>query len=183
MKGINHLSWFVLLPFLLLSCLQQPVRFESEIAEGAAEPSGVRLDESKQPRDGILTALKDTPWILVELYGAPPQPGPEGHFIDLLFEAEANRFSGWSGCNRYFGTYQLAGADRVGISDDATPAPDLTPITFGPIGSTKRACPGGSSEMQLFQALAAAKYVTTTSDSLILLDGDRNELVRFRRKE
>ena len=74
--------------------------------------------------------------------------------------------SGSGGCNQFFGSFeQSAGA-----------------LTFGPLASTKKACPPGvmAAEASFLNMLAAVRRAQATRTELVLF-GDQGELARLSR--
>ena len=54
-------------------------------------------------------ALEGTVWVLQTLAGEPAPAGAGGKAVDLQFYADDKRAAGFSGCNRYTGSYALEG--------------------------------------------------------------------------
>lgn len=74
----------------------------------------------------------------------------------LSFDTATNKVSGSTGCNRLMGTYTTSGAG----------------ITFGPLATTRMACPPNSPEAGLMAALGSQTLTYQLStDTLTLLDG------------
>lgn len=76
--------------------------------------------------------------------------------LEVNFNAEEQKISGFSGCNRFFGNYVL--------SDHS--------ITFGPLGSTKMFCDekANSIESQLFEAFSKIDHLNSNDSTLDLLN-------------
>ncbi|MBT2558898.1 META domain-containing protein [Hymenobacter sp. ISL-91] len=74
----------------------------------------------------------------------------------LSFDTATNKLAGSTGCNRLMGTYATSG----------------TGITFGPLATTRMACPPNSPEAGLLAALGS-KTLTyqLNSEGLTLLEG------------
>jgi len=102
-------------------------------------------------------------WSLVELNGAPAPLGA-GDRPATLTLGDSARASGFGGCNRIAGSYELAGDS----------------LRFGPLISTRMACDQG---MELEQAYGAALEATrrfrVTEAGLELLGAD-GVIARFR---
>jgi heat shock protein HslJ len=81
-----------------------------------------------------------------------------------MFDANKKSAAGYNGCNNYFGQYELQGRS----------------LKFGPIASTRRACPEAQSEVEneLMVALEKTHSWVIKDGTLILLDGT-NALARF----
>ena len=82
----------------------------------------------------------------------------------VQFKGEGD-LSGFSGCNRFFGSWQIDGDT----------------IVMGPIGSTRMACPEPlmGFESALFEALDASRTFHRDGTDLTLLDDEGTELARF----
>lgn len=97
-------------------------------------------------------SLQDTTWYLAGMqiagirYDIPPK-------VMLQLES-GDRFNGFAGCNRYFGSYKLNGTD----------------ILFERIGATRRMCRGSVAkfESDYLSALRQVVSFRLTGDSLVL---------------
>lgn len=78
--------------------------------------SGRRCSVEEQPLEG-------QEWQLIDMPGSS-QDVPEGHIPYLQFDEKEKRVSGFSGCNRFFGSYR-----RVGNQ-----------LQIGPLASTRMSC-------------------------------------------
>ncbi len=81
--------------------------------------------------------------------------------------ADDGKFSGSAGCNRYFGTFEQTGDG----------------IAFGPVASTRRACPAPDGimkqETRYLQALEAVSSYRIDIDKLELLKSDGKVAARY----
>ena len=95
--------------------------------------------------------------------------GPEGANSDDQFVAfkTGGEVIGYGGCNRFFGTYDQSG--------DA--------LTFGPLASTKMACPNLQQEQDFMQALQSAREIEATHMRLILKGEDGLPVLTLRRRD
>lgn len=95
--------------------------------------------------------------------------GPEGENADDQFVAfkTDGEVIGHGGCNRFFGTYSQEG--------DA--------LTFGPLASTKMACPNLAQEQAFLFALQSARHVEATHMRLILKGQDGLPVLTLRRRD
>lgn len=87
--------------------------------------------------------------------------------ITLAFDAKENRASGFSGCNRYSGSYTL----------------DHNQLRFGAMMSTKMACADDArnrTEQQFLEALAHVDSYAYEQETLTLYDANAAQLLRFR---
>ena len=82
-------------------------------------------------------------WDLIELGGKPVELAEAEKPPTISFDDDRQRVEGFAGCNTYFGDYVLAGSS----------------LTFGPLGSTRMACPG--SEENIETAYLASLRQTT----------------------
>ena len=89
--------------------------------------------------------LRGTTWILEILEGEAVDTGVKGKPIDLLLDPEEMRLSGFSGCNRYMGPFELAGSSIKGAL-----------LSFGPLAGTRMACVNDSGlEQRYLQVLGS----------------------------
>lgn len=95
--------------------------------------------------------------------------GPEGANADDQFVAfkTGGEVIGHGGCNRFFGTYNQEG--------DA--------LTFGPLASTKMACPNLQQEQAFLSALQSARQIEATHMQLILKGENGQPLLTLRRRD
>ena len=107
-------------------------------------------------------SLEGTEWVLVMLDGDPPLAGtvPSAEF-------SADQINGSTGCNHFFGAYDVTGSD----------------ITFGPLGMTEMYCmdPEGvmDQEQGFMAGLASAASYRVTGTRLELLDGTGSVILAF----
>lgn len=106
-------------------------------------------------------------WTLV-LLGERANPlGAGDKAPDLTFTAAESRASGFAGCNRFSGAYTVAGDS----------------LHFGPLLSTKMACPGSDQvEVGYLAALGAVVTYTLADSSLILHGAGGGKLAEFRHR-
>jgi heat shock protein HslJ len=109
------------------------------------------------------TTLAGTQWVLVTLAGKPPLTGgtvPSAEFAE-------DQISGSTGCNHYFGAYNVRGDT----------------LTLGTVASTEMAClePEGvmDQEQAFLAALASATSYRLAGPGLELLDGAGNVVLAF----
>jgi heat shock protein HslJ len=107
--------------------------------------------------------LANVEWRLVEIDGtaAVPTGGGSGRDAYMQLAADSARVTGFTTCNRFFGTYESPGAGR---------------IRFSQIGSTKMACieADRSQQEQRFMAvLQNADRYAIGGDTLTLYERDR----------
>jgi heat shock protein HslJ len=117
------------------------------------------------PDGGDHKPLEGTHWTAIELVGKPtPNQDPkQGAY--LQFDASA-RISGFDGCNRLAGSYQLKGGDS---------------LTFSQMVSTQMACLKSPGIEDAFRdALAKTSRFTLAGDRLELLDAAGTRLGAFR---
>ncbi|MEP4486403.1 MAG: YbaY family lipoprotein [Halioglobus sp.] len=115
-----------------------------------------------EPEPSVAT-LEDTPWQLETLSGSPAQLGAGGKPIDLMFESKEQRAAGFSGCNRYFGSYVLEGESAVG-----------EPLTLGPLAGTMMACmEGGDLERDYLKVMGEITAYRIEGNTLLLLNADK----------
>lgn len=108
--------------------------------------------------------LEGIQWQLIELDGAALAPLPGGRQPSIRFDADKKSASGYNGCNNYFGEYDLQGQS----------------LKFGPIASTRRACPKADSaiELKFMTVLEKTNGWEIKDGTLTLFDGTK-ALARF----
>jgi len=86
----------------------------------------------------------------------------------MLLDSEQKQVTGFAGCNKFFGRYELDGSS----------------LTFGPMGTTRMACLDLETGMEtsVFEALENSRKWKKADGELLLLDGDA-VLARFSRKK
>lgn len=103
-------------------------------------------------------------WALEEIDGMAVTQNDFGREIPVLeFHKVDGKVMGNSGCNRLSGTYKIEG----------------NKISFGPMISTKIACPGNG-EKRFLDALNTANTFRIENLKLYLLNGD-TEALQFRK--
>lgn len=120
---------------------------------------------SEPPREPALD-LADTQWVAEDINGQGIADR-----VESTLSIDANgRASGLGGCNRYFGD--------VTFADDGT-------IEFGPLGSTRMACPEAAmdQEQNFFAALTASRSYRQDDLTGLLYFQDEagNDILRLRR--
>lgn len=107
-------------------------------------------------------ALEGVEWTLTHLEG---EAVADGVTATLLLEGEGRRATGSGGCNRFTGTYTLAGGSLV----------------FGGVAATRMACPSPALEVEeaYFRLLGMVGSYRTAGSGLELL-GEEGPLLRFR---
>lgn len=88
---------------------------------------------------------------------------------DAYIQFREKDVSGFSGCNRFFGTYSLVGGA----------------LTFGPLVSTRMACPPDKmdTERKVLGLLEATKTADATHTVLTLKDGTGATLATLNRRD
>jgi heat shock protein HslJ/uncharacterized lipoprotein NlpE involved in copper resistance len=127
------------------------------MAPGGASGEQKSQNESSAP-------LLDTMWMLTELANDPVPGGTGQREASLRMQSEGHA-SGWTGCNRFSGSYTLEG--RL--------------LHFGPLALTRMACPdGGGVEAQYMRALEATRQYQIHGNTLDLLDAGGRNAARFK---
>ena len=104
--------------------------------------------------------LENTEWRLTELGGRPALAGPSLRLEETAIQARGN-----TGCNNFFGRYEIDG----------------NALRFGPVASTRRACADDTMNRQesaFLKVLGESRTWRITGDTLIL-GGEAGELARF----
>ncbi len=101
--------------------------------------------------------LAGSRWTLTTLRGTTVEPEATPQAPTLIFDPAEKRVHGHAGCNRFFGSYELAG--------DA--------LRFGGLGATRMACPQGMDVEQAYlQALAEIDGARLSDATLELTAGE-----------
>jgi heat shock protein HslJ len=112
-------------------------------------------------------AREGGPWLLLELNSAIVQlpAGVQQPYLQL--QRQERRVTGYSGCNEFFGSFDLKG--------DA--------LTFGPLGMTRRFCADASGEVEqvFLGVLSKVRGWRVERQMLLLMDGDQ-VLARLRQE-
>ena len=109
-----------------------------------------------------VATLEDTQWQLETLSGVSAPLGAGDKPIDLMFMPDEQRAVGFSGCNRYFGSYALEG--------DATAG---NPLTLGPLAGTMMACMEGDDvERDYLKVLASTTAFRIEGNTLLLMNAE-----------
>jgi len=101
-------------------------------------------------------ALGNHRWVLTELRGQPVGDTARRNAASLQFFTNEKRVAGSGGCNRITGNFERNG--KAGLK-------------FGPMASTRRACPGADLETPFLQALDRVDNFDITQGVLTLRQG------------
>lgn len=99
-----------------------------------------------------LASLRNTRWVLRTLDGQPVPVLADGEAYLLLRNNELNA-EGNGGCNRFRGTFELPADGQ---------------LRFGPLLSTKMACPALATETSFMSALSKTRTYQISGDTLRL---------------
>jgi heat shock protein HslJ len=101
--------------------------------------------------------LEGTQWRLVEIGGQPSPSGADSaRHPGFTLLAEGRKVQGSAGCNRMMGTYERDGAK----------------LKFGPMATTRMACPAMATETAFLKAMNATTRYELSGTSLTLFGGD-----------
>ncbi len=108
--------------------------------------------------------LEGIEWRLVEVGGVPIALPADERQPSIVFDPAKKTATGYSGCNSFFAGYERDGAK----------------LKFGPVGSTRRACPDPETALEgvFFSALGNARGWNITDGRLQLTDNG-SVLARF----
>lgn len=116
--------------------------------------------------EGFRASVAGVDWELVELDGRTAATGAGGRRATLRFDADTARVGGFSGCNRFGGSYTIDGDS----------------LRFGPLAMTRMACADGMDlERQLSSALDATRRYKLSTTQLELF-GPSGSIARFSRQ-
>jgi copper homeostasis protein (lipoprotein) len=128
-----------------------PAADSAGAAADAARPDSVPPDST--PPAAPAVALEGTVWRLVELVGRPMPARPDSaRAPGFTLLVDGHKVQGSAGCNRMTGTYQLTG----------------TSLKFGPLATTRMACPAMDVEQAFLLALDGTTRYEIVGSSLTL---------------
>ncbi len=106
------------------------------------------------------TPLNGTDWVAIRINGT----SVSAHAPTLTIDG--NKAYGNSSCNRYTGAVTLGNKET---------------IQFGPVASTRMACPGNADQQEAayFKALQSVTAYHLNNSNLILLDAEYNKVLEF----
>lgn len=115
-------------------------------------------------------AIENIKWTLVDLEGNKVHKLNESNQdIPFTLNPDANRITGFSGCNTFMGTYTLEKGNR---------------IKFSKMASTRRACPEADiNESQVLNIFELADNFTLNDGKLILNIAKRLPLAVFKKSD
>ena len=126
----------------------------------AATPGSAALPDSAAEPPAAATpaaALEGTAWRLVDIGGQPSAAGADSsRHPGFTLLAEGHKVQGSAGCNRMMGTYEL----------------EEGKLKFGPLATTRMACPAMETETAFLRALGATTRYELSGTSLTLFGGD-----------
>ena len=139
--------------------------------EGGHEPVKIMVSRVGDTRAGQGhptsmpdASLTDTYWKLSEMEGRPTVLGAGQRELHLVLGSEGNRVHGFTGCNRFTGTYKL----------------DKLQITFGQLASTRMTCMEGMEQEQRFlDALSRTVRFAISGESLVFHGPEGEPILRF----
>lgn len=110
------------------------------------------------------TGLEGVDWRLVESGGKPISPAAGKNMPYIVLDPVQKKASGYTGCNNFFGKYEL----------------DSASLKFSPIASTRRGCPDPETAMEtaFLKALSETRGWKIKDGMLLLIDGSEI-LARF----
>ncbi|MEN8238599.1 MAG: META domain-containing protein [Actinomycetota bacterium] len=135
------------------------VRFDTD--EQRAENRGSQGTGSVN----VSTGITKTYWKLTEIDGRSATRGADGQELHMtLSDGDEPRVSGFSGCNRFFGSYKLEGKS----------------LSFRPIAMTRMACAEGmEQEIAFHRALEMVVEYSINDGALMLLAASRAVVLTF----
>jgi heat shock protein HslJ len=144
--------FFTLTLAVAAGCTSPGVPGQPESPGGAAEPVPG-------------ASLENTDWRLLELGGQPARASTDFGGPDLRLDSAERQAGGSTGCNRFFGSYELSGQS----------------LRIGPLASTRRACLEpelNRQETAYLRALGDTRTWRITADTLVLA-GAAGPVARF----
>jgi heat shock protein HslJ len=141
--------------FLLSSCLYQFLNMKaSRIVLLIFFLGSVILTsacQSRAPQKQQTINLSNSSWQLTGIHNKQVMTSSMGEGIFLTFEAFENQVSGFAGCNRFFGNYQ--------VGENGT-------LTLNAIGSTKMMCRNMATETEFLNTIRMVNQYKITGQTL-----------------
>ena len=145
-RRILVIAWPLFLGMLLFSCVKH------ETNGPVTEAAGI---------EGVQ-------WYLTEVAGSPISAKANDKQPHIMLDPVEKSATGFSGCNNFFGSYELDGSS----------------LKFGPVGATRMACPDIETglETEVFKGLDQTRTWKIQDGKLIFLD-DSDVLARFTKEK
>jgi len=110
------------------------------------------------------TSLVNTYWKLIELNGQPAALGAGERELNMVLTSEGKHVRGFSGCNRFTGSYEQ----------------NESQLRLKPLVATRMACREGMEQEQRFlDALGSVRRFSISGDSLTFYTGEQRPILRF----
>jgi putative lipoprotein len=110
-------------------------------------------------------SLTDTYWKLTEIDGQPASLGAGERELHMVLTSVGNHVRGFSGCNRFTGSYERNGSQ----------------LRFKPLATTRMACREGMEQEQRFlDALGAVMRFSISGERLTFYTGDERLILRLK---
>lgn len=108
-------------------------------------------------------SLFQTEWELIRMGSSKPKLTENENKVSILFSKDNSHFTGFSGCNRYSGKYEIKRGN----------------LTFDNVACTKMACPdiNMNFENNYLNALNKVNNFSIVADTLFLNNGERPILI------
>ena len=154
---MRHMT-LTLLAAMLIACPSPRSSGTADSAGASAPPDTSAPAASEAPVPAApAAALEGTEWQLVDIGGQPAPAGADTmRHPGFTLIAEGRKVHGSAGCNRMKGTYQLDGEK----------------LKFGPLATTRMACPAMQTETAFLKALEATTRYEISGSSLTLYGAD-----------
>ena len=147
-----------LLALVLAACPSPRASGTADSTRASAAPDTSTASAPAAPAPAAPTAaLEGTEWRLVDIGGQPAPAGADStRHPGFTLLAEGRKVQGSAGCNRIMGTYQLHGEK----------------LKFGPLATTRMACPDMATETAFLTALKQTTRYEVSGSSLTLYGAD-----------
>jgi heat shock protein HslJ len=154
---MRHIS-LTLLAAMLAACPSPRASGTADSVGASATPDSSAPVAPAAPAPAAPAApLEGTEWRLVDIGGQPSPAGADStHHPGFTLLAEGRKVQGSAGCNRMKGTYHLDGQK----------------LKFGPLATTRMACPAMQTETAFLKALEATTRYEVSGSSLTLYGAD-----------
>ena len=131
----------------------------SLVLVAGCQQTGSIVEENSVPN----SSLTETYWKAVELNGEAVRMNEGAREAHLVLKQSDSQVKGFSGCNNFFGTYTL----------------EKDTIHFGPLASTRMACPYMEQEARFLKALSETDRFQIEGESLSFFNEDGALVLEF----
>jgi heat shock protein HslJ len=141
------------------------IQFQGCSGKTLGAAAKIKASTNTEAIDTLTEKITSKEWLLTKLINLSDEKLGSHELPYIHFDSEKSRIYGFTGCNNFFGNYELNSDGSIHMSG---------------IGATKKFCLETMDiENAFLDALKKCKFVTISDSVLILEDQSRNELAQF----